>query len=175
MFSLTLSNVLPFFIYRSATSSFGTVFDAVSSRIDDIFSIYLFPKVYLSLETLISVWTFRIFSCLCWCYSHRNQFLGLYQQGKSSTPKAKLRQFSNPCKWILTATKFACAKKIKDSFTLKKRFERWLFKGIEKNLSKLGFRFLIEIEIQGELSGPWYCHRQSPRSSKYLKKFKDLK
>ena len=51
---------------------------------------------------------------------HRNHFLCLYQQNKSSESKVKFRQASNRCKRVLEAAKLANANKTKESITSQK-------------------------------------------------------
>ena len=51
---------------------------------------------------------------------HRNHFLYLYQQNKSSESKVKFRQASIPCKRVLEAAKLAYATKTKESVTSQK-------------------------------------------------------
>ena len=51
---------------------------------------------------------------------HRNNFLCLYQQNKSSEPKVKFRQARNRCKRVLEAAKLAYATKTKESITSQK-------------------------------------------------------
>ena len=51
---------------------------------------------------------------------HRNHFLCLYQQNKSSESKVKFRQASNCCKRVLEAVKLAYANKTKESTTSQK-------------------------------------------------------
>ena len=51
---------------------------------------------------------------------HRNHFLRLYQQNKSSESKVKFRQTSNRCKRVLKAAKLAYATKTKESITSQK-------------------------------------------------------
>ena len=49
---------------------------------------------------------------------HRNHFIRLYQQNKSSESKVKFRQASNCCKRVLEAAKLAYATKTKESISL---------------------------------------------------------
>ena len=51
---------------------------------------------------------------------HRNHFLRLYQQNKSSESKVKFRQASNRCKRVLEAAKLTYATKTKESITSQK-------------------------------------------------------
>ena len=51
---------------------------------------------------------------------HRNHFLRLYQQNKSSESKVKFRQASNRCERVLKAVKHAHANKTKESITSQK-------------------------------------------------------
>ena len=51
---------------------------------------------------------------------HRNHFMGLYQQNKSSESIVKFRQASNLCKRVLEAAKLAYANKTKESITSQK-------------------------------------------------------
>ena len=59
-----------------------------------------------------------VFSCLYCC--HSCHFFRLYQRGKSSDSKVKLRQASNRCKRILDAAKIPYANKTKESITSQK-------------------------------------------------------
>ena len=52
--------------------------------------------------------------------AHRNHFLRLYQQNKSSESKVKFRQASNCCKRVLETAKLADATKTKESITSQK-------------------------------------------------------
>ena len=61
-----------------------------------------------------------VFSSLCCCHSHRNDFFRLYQQNKSSESKVKFRQASNHCKRVLEVAKLAYATKTKESITSQK-------------------------------------------------------
>ena len=69
---------------------------------------------------------------------HRNHFLRLYQQNKSSESKVKFRQASNRCKRVLEAAKFAYATKTKDSITSQKLGSRdfWRIANSVLNKSK---------------------------------------
>ena len=49
---------------------------------------------------------------------HRNHFIRLYQQNKSSESKVKFRQASNCCKRVFEAAKLAYATKTKESISL---------------------------------------------------------
>ena len=49
---------------------------------------------------------------------HRNHFILLYQQNKSSESKVKFRQASNCCKRVFEAAKLAYATKTKESISL---------------------------------------------------------
>ena len=51
---------------------------------------------------------------------HRNCFVCLYQQNKSSESKVKFKQASNHCKMVIEATKLAYANKTKESTTSQK-------------------------------------------------------
>ena len=51
---------------------------------------------------------------------HRNHFIRLYQQNKTSEYKVKFRQASNLCKRVLEAAKLAYATKTKESITSQK-------------------------------------------------------
>ena len=51
---------------------------------------------------------------------HRNHFIRLHQQNKSSESKVKFRQASNHCKMVLEAAKLAYANKTKESITSQK-------------------------------------------------------
>ena len=51
---------------------------------------------------------------------HRNHFICLYQQKKSSESKVKFRQASNCCKRVLEAAKLAYATKTKESISSQK-------------------------------------------------------
>ena len=61
-----------------------------------------------------------VFSSLCCCHSHRNDFFRLYQQNKSSESQVKFRQASNRCKRVLEVAKLAYATKTKESITSQK-------------------------------------------------------
>ena len=51
---------------------------------------------------------------------HRNHFIRLYQQNKSSESKVKFKQASNCCKRVLEAAKLAYATKTKEPITSQK-------------------------------------------------------
>ena len=58
---------------------------------------------------------------------HRNHFLRLYQQNKSSESKVKFRQASNHCKRVLEASKLAYVNKRKESITSQKLGSQYIW------------------------------------------------
>ena len=125
--------------------SLCTVFDSISSNIDEVLSInpsanvfvfgvlllllfnvlsrirlelmYMSPHCKCQVKAHSSPW----FSAVCAAaIVHRNHFFRFYQQSKSSESNVKFRQASNGCKRVLEAAKLAYGNKSKQSITTQK-------------------------------------------------------
>ena len=77
-----------------------------------------------------------VFSSTTAAIAHRNLFVCLCQQNKSSESKVKLRQASNHCKRVFEAAKLAYATKTKASITSLKLVSQDVWKIVNSALSK---------------------------------------
>ena len=96
---------------------------------------------------------------------HRNHFLRLYQQNKSSESQVKFRHASNRCKRILEAAKLANATKTKESITSQKFGSRDFWRIANSVLNK------GKSAITPLFNGPEVLPSASDKAKLFLKDF----
>ena len=96
---------------------------------------------------------------------HRNHFLHLYQQNKSSESKGKFRQANNHCKRVLVAANLAHANKTKGYITSHKLGSRHFWRTANSVLNK------SKSAIPPLFNGPQVLFSASDKAKLFAKKF----
>ena len=129
-----------FFLYQSPSLLLCTVFDSISSNVDEILSIKPFANVFVFGDFNIHHKDWLTYLVELIDHSSLKSFFCLYQRNKSSESKAKFRQASNCCKRVLEAAKLAYATKTTVSLlsVISEVFEKLVNNRIVDHLEKCG-------------------------------------